>query len=200
LTELGLERPEGSFSWFNVPQEIVGSRKNRDLHRGESDLESQKFTSETLKTGDKVEILHKYVTLQSNEVKVEILGDEYDEIGKLDNAKITLGLSPKYTQTIQYTTPLQTEYTISKAGRRQPLVDFIDAVKSTFNKTKCWTAKAKLDLSDIPDGEYELFVILPDNNKHAKLGKTITVVNGIAASVNKPTTENIATIDGRIIR
>jgi hypothetical protein len=80
------------------------------------------------------------------------------------------------------------------------LVDFFDAVKSTFNKTKCWAAKAKLDLSDIPDGEYELFVVLPYSNKHTKLGKTIRVINGIAASVNKATTENIATIDGRVIR
>ncbi|MDR3111087.1 MAG: hypothetical protein LBU65_15570 [Planctomycetaceae bacterium] len=115
MTELGLERQEGSFSWFNVPREVVENRKNRDLDRNDSDLKNQKFACETLKSGDQIEISHKYVTLQSNEVKVEILGDEYDEIGKLDNAKMMLCLSPKYMQTIQYTTPLKTEYIINKS-------------------------------------------------------------------------------------
>jgi hypothetical protein len=201
LTELGIECPEGSFSWYDVPREVEESRKNHNVHRSKSDVTAQKFVNKTMAAGEQVEIQFQYVTLQSNEVKVEILGDEYDEIGKLDNTKLLLGLSPPIQyNTIQYITPLKVAYKLRKVGGRQPLKDFTDAVKSTFNKTRCWVAKAMLDLSDIPDGEYELFVVLPDSNKHAKLGRTIRVINGIPVSVNKLTTENIAVKDGRTIQ
>jgi hypothetical protein len=186
LTKLGIERPLDAFSWFDMPP-LLAAERNKEWttfwNRKQAHSQALSFDGKSDKLATEIKLQRKHILLSNNTVHIEIAGDATDVVGENKFKTLTLALV--------------------KTGERNTCANVIVPIEYKNTKTdrgNCWVVNTDIKFNNTPDGEYELVVMLPANKLYAKLGRTVTVANGIAKTVNKITTENIAAHDGGVVR
>jgi hypothetical protein len=177
LAELGLQRSNKDFSWFNVPKDLAEQRRkewndywNRTGHSRIPRLSFSPGTNDAdvYSADNEINVPLKHVYISRGEFSVQLLGKENDDIDrmKIKNCHIVLLL---------------------RTGQVPPLTtDSLLILRQKMETATNWGTQAVLDFTGVPDGEYEIIAVFEKDGKpyHCKLNKNVQMTGGQAARLN----------------